>query len=121
MTRDDIIRMAREAGADEHYVSDADDIPWSVEFSLTNLETFISLVEQNLIQQGYRQCAKGQRTTQFCGLLQDAVLAEREACARLVEPNAEHKRDASWGYRGGDEGVELLDELAMAIRARSKK
>ena len=44
--------------------------------------------------------------------------AEREACAKLVEPNEEHRRDASWGYVGGEEGVELLDGKAKAIRAR---
>ena len=44
--------------------------------------------------------------------------AEREACARLVEPSEEHRRDASWGYIGGNEGVELLDSCAAAIRAR---
>jgi hypothetical protein len=45
--------------------------------------------------------------------------AEREACAKLVEPDEEHRRDASWGYLGGQEGVELLDIKAAAIRARS--
>ena len=44
--------------------------------------------------------------------------AEREACAKLVEPDAEHRRDASWGYLGGTEGVELLDSIAKTIRAR---
>ena len=44
---------------------------------------------------------------------------EREACAKLVEPDEEHRRDASWGYLGGTEGVELLDGMAAAIRARS--
>ena len=46
--------------------------------------------------------------------------AEREACAKLVEPSEEHRRDASWGYIGGEEGVELLDNLAAAIRARGE-
>ena len=50
--------------------------------------------------------------------INEAVAAEREACAKLVEPTEEHRRDASWGYIGGDEGVELLDNLAAAIRAR---
>jgi hypothetical protein len=36
-------------------------------------------------EEGWRQCAKGQRTTQFCGLLEEAVRAEREACARLCQ------------------------------------
>ena len=44
MTHDDIIRMAREVDADEHYVSETDDIPWSFEFSLTKLEEFAALV-----------------------------------------------------------------------------
>ena len=46
---------------------------------------------------------------------------EREACAKLVEPDEEHRRDASWGYLGGQEGVELLDGKAAAIRAREIK
>jgi hypothetical protein len=44
---------------------------------------------------------------------------EREACAKVVEPDEEHRRDASWGYIGGEQGVELLDGRAAAIRARS--
>ena len=44
--------------------------------------------------------------------------AEREACAKLVEPGKEHRRDARWGYIGGNEGVELLDKCAAAIRER---
>ena len=45
---------------------------------------------------------------------------EREACAKLVEPNEEHRRDASWGYFGGEEGVQLLDATAANIRARGQ-
>lgn len=47
-----------------------------------------------------------------------AVKAEREACAKLIEPSEEHRRDASWGYIGGEEGVEMLDAMAAKIRAR---
>jgi hypothetical protein len=46
---------------------------------------------------------------------------EREACAKLVDPSGAHRRNASWGYLGGEEGVELLDGKAAAIRARSNK
>lgn len=49
-----------------------------------------------------------------------AVEAEREACAKLVEPDEEHRRDARWGYLGGAEGVELLDAKVAAIRARGQ-
>ena len=52
-----------------------------------------------------------------CGYEAGAA-AEREACAKLVEPGKEHRRDARWGYIGGNEGVELLDKCAAAIRAR---
>jgi hypothetical protein len=42
---------------------------------------------------------------------------EREACAKLVEPTEDHRREAQY-YIGGEEGVELLDNRAEAIRAR---
>jgi hypothetical protein len=45
--------------------------------------------------------------------------AEREACANLVEPTEEHRKEAQH-YIGGEEGVELLDNLAVAIRARGQ-
>ena len=48
------------------------------------------------------------------------VLAEREACAQIVEPSADHRRNPEW-YIGGEEAVELLIELAAAIRARGEK
>ena len=43
---------------------------------------------------------------------------EREACAKVCEPSEEHRREASWGYLGGEEGVKLLDAKAAAIRTR---
>lgn len=76
MNRDDIIRIAREAGI----------------------------------------VVTGEAIWHLCELV---AAAEREACAKLVEPDEEHRRDASWGYIGGQEGVELLDIKAAAIRARS--
>jgi len=42
---------------------------------------------------------------------------EREACAKLVEPTEEHRKEPL-NYIGGEEGVELLDNLAAEIRAR---
>jgi hypothetical protein len=39
-----------------------------------------------------------------------------EACITLVEPDEEHRHDASWGYLGGKEGVELLDGIVKRIR-----
>lgn len=48
----------------------------------------------------------------------EMVNKEREACAMLVCPTEEHRKDASWGFLGGEEGVELLDSIASEIRAR---
>jgi hypothetical protein len=45
--------------------------------------------------------------------------AEREACAKLVEPTEEHRKEAQH-YIGGEEGVELLDNRAATIRARGQ-
>jgi hypothetical protein len=49
----------------------------------------------------------------------EAVKAEREACAKLVEPTEEHRKEAQH-YIGGEEGVELLDNRAATIRARGQ-
>ena len=76
MNRDEILTLAREAGVmplEHFYVTDV------------FLQRFVHLVEQRLIRDGYRKCASGQRTTQFCGLLDAAVKAEREACAKVAE------------------------------------
>lgn len=54
----------------------------------------------------------------FAALVEAAARAdEREACAKLVEPTEEHRREALH-YIGGEEGVELLDNRAADIRAR---
>ena len=85
MNREDIIRLAREAGFDAHDMSD------DFTCNLENIERFADLV----------------------------AAYELEWCAKIVEPSEEHRREASWAYLGGVEGVELLDSLAALIRARS--
>jgi len=96
MNRDEILRLAREAGVmpiEHFYVTDV------------FLQRFVHLVEQRLIREGYRKCAEGQRTTQYCGLLDAAVKAEREACAKMFDGEV-------WAYD--------YREIAAAIRARGK-
>ena len=83
MSREDLIRIAREARMPYFYQT-------KEIANLDGLERFANLV----------------------------AAAEREACAKLVEPGKEHRRDARWAYIGGNEGVELLDKCAAAIRAR---
>ena len=58
------------------------------------------------------------RDERFAALV---AAAEREACEKLIEPSEEHRRDASWGYIGGEEGVELLDAMAAKLRARGQQ
>ena len=87
MNRDDIIRIAREVDLHERV---KDGVGYVVRIpNLEKLEHFAALVaaekEQQMIRDGYRKCASGQRTTQFCGLLDAAVKAEREECAKLCD------------------------------------
>ena len=99
MNRDDIIHMAKEAG-----LAPASFCRWSAYSD--DLERFATLVaaekEQQMIRDGWRQCAEGQRTTQYCGLLDAAVKDEREACAKVCD---------GWMHANGN-------DCAEAIRAR---
>jgi hypothetical protein len=84
MTRDDIIRMAREVGF-VAYGEDAGEYRIPTPAFHNRLERFFHMAQAAVIEQGYRKCAEGQKTTQFCGMLQQAVLAEREACAKVCD------------------------------------
>ena len=87
MTREDIMRMAREANNGK--IRDPNETHM---FFIDELERFAALV----------------------------AAAEREACAKLVEPNEEHRNNPR-DYLGEKEGVLLLDEVAKEIRARSNE
>lgn len=45
---------------------------------------FANLVKQHLIESGYRKCAGGQRITQYCCMVEEAVKEEREAACDEV-------------------------------------
>ena len=71
MNRDDIARIARESGVlagceEELFVR------------------FATAVQKAMLRDGWRKCAVGQGTTQFCAMTEEAVKAEREACAEAV-------------------------------------
>jgi hypothetical protein len=66
-----------------------------------------ALIQRHLIASGYRKCAAGQRTSQFCGQLEQAVLAEREACLDWCAAYA------------ADDGT--AQKIEAAIRARREK
>ncbi len=123
MTRDDIIRMAQEADdlTDTELGSE-----WHPDREDVRDIHFAALVaaekEQQMIRDGYRQCAKGQRTTQFCGLLDAAVKAEREACAKVCEEQIKSymSKQYTTDPLGGFRERFAAGQCAAAIRARGE-
>jgi hypothetical protein len=110
MTREDIIRLAREAGC---AVYDGEDIAPA-------LVRFAALVEWYLITQGYRRCAKGQRMTQYCGLLEEAVEAQREACIKIIEAYQIPVGNSAAGEMARDWTYDALKEIRDEIRERGE-
>ena len=90
MNRDDIIRLALDAHL-LNYVDHETPRRYFIraDADVEEVERFAAHVaaqkEAQMIRDGWRQCAEGQRTTQYCGLLDSAVKAEREACAKTCE------------------------------------
>jgi len=120
MNRDDIIRMARNAKLPMAWIKESGVLTWS------ELERFAALVaaekEQQMTRDGWRQCAEGQRTTQYCGLLDAAVKAEREACADICE----RRKSLYWmefdktGSDAERSAAIASEECATAICARGE-
>jgi chaperone required for assembly of F1-ATPase len=114
MTRDDIIRMALE-----HFGAVLK--PSDLEYKLAALVA--AAKEQQMIADGWRQCAKGQRTTQYCGLLNAAVKAERN---KVAEENAEllqalqNLHQASHWSDAPEEMDAAKAAIEKAIRARGE-
>ena len=113
MTKDEIIKLMREA-------CDKDKVDaWANEFwtiTQDELKRFAALVaaaeREKMIAEGWRQCAKGQRVTQFCAATEQVRQEEREACARLC--------DARYMGDNNREDMEAR-RCADAIRARGEK
>ena len=109
MTRDEIMELA-QGTAGWHWMDEA------------HIQRFAALIQRHLIASGYRKCAVGQRTTQFCGQLEQAVLAERETCIRETERLAvliaAAEREAC--AKVAENGMLGLT-IAAAIRARGEK
>lgn len=108
MTKDDIIRTARELGIDVLIASYG---------AFPQLKRFADLVaeaeREEMRTQGWRQCAVGQKTTQYCSATNYAVWAEREACIEILENNAKV-------CEPGSTLQACLTANAAAIRARNQ-
>jgi len=100
MTRDDIIRMAREAKLPYEY--DTGRLLY-----LTELERFAGRILEHLAYDGIHTC-NDQCQRPVCVAIRKAVEAEREACAQIVE-----QYTGAWD----DQGY----ALAQAIRARGER
>jgi hypothetical protein len=134
MTRDDILRMAREAGMAGMFTD--------VVTTLDELERFFRLAyEAGAAAERTRACrivtglcisdnnareineairAQGQRTTQFCAVAEQARQEEREACARVCDAVAEsaNKAAVAGQYLVVRNGAEAR-RCSAAIRAQA--
>ena len=114
MKRDDIICMAKEAFCDWSFIQFDDRVDGfcvNNENVIEPFERFATLVEQHLIESGYRKCVGGQSITQYCCMVEEAVKEEREACAKVCEDyeDAVDRLNRPSGY-----------DCAAAIRARGE-
>ncbi len=74
MTRDEIAKVMNDSAGAE----------WGTE---AHFQRFAARLKYKMIRDGWRQCAVGQRTTQFCGQLEEALKGEREIW-RVIVVNA---------------------------------
>jgi hypothetical protein len=112
MTKDDIIDMAKEA--DMYANSEWEHSKNPKQWKQCRDEYFADLVAD-----AEREALRDEMWNKAMKLVSEAVKYEREACAKLVEPDDQHKGFPS-DYLGGEEGVELLDCIAAKIRARGQ-
>lgn len=103
MIREEVMKLAHKTELldEQHYGS-----VWADRL-MKFADAITEAAREAMVRDGWRQCAVGQRTTQFCGLLHEAVAAEREACAKVCE---------QWGAWNS-----VAQECAAAVRARAEK
>ena len=101
MTRDDIIKMAQEAGF--RFPANYD-----VREPIRRLEHFAALIEKHLSYDGIHTC-NDECQRPVCVAIRKAVEREREACAKVVEEYPH------WI------GLTAKAEISNAIRARGER
>lgn len=88
------------------------------------------MTDEEMILRGWRRCAVGQRTTQYCGQVQKAVAAERERVAfemvneaqRAVQEAVAAEREALCRWiETMFASYERADNIVAAIRAGGEK
>jgi hypothetical protein len=116
MIRDDIIRLAQEAGAGEpeslYGRTDYVVMTW---FELERFANFVAAAERERIDLNAIHTCHAECQNPFCVRVREAVAHEREACAKVCEEIAERnelENDYDW--------IPGNFECATAIRARGE-
>ena len=78
MTSDDLFRLWSQAGGT--FTDDAPDRPATMQISEAHMLQFFTLMREQMAYEGWRQCAQGQKTTQFCAVAEQ----ERTRACRIV-------------------------------------
>ena len=71
----------------------------------------IEEIARSINPEAWRQCHPDD--IEWCKKFAEGLI--QEVC-KLIEPNEEWRKDASWGYLGGEEGVQLLDGAINTIK-----
>jgi hypothetical protein len=103
MTRDEILRLAREAGAKPGIENEAD---------AAFLERFAALIEEHLTFSSIHTC-NPDCTKPACVAVREAVAHEREMCAKVAEDYTDIGRGKFFDYEGHGHFI------AAAIRSRT--
>ena len=61
------------------------------------------MTEQQMIKDGWRRCAVGQRTTEHCGMVEEARAQERARIVAIIrdEMRAWHDGERDYAYEDG--------------------
>ena len=99
MNREEIIKMALECGFNEFTDGLRDDGSRDTYLDCwpEQLERFFHMAQAAMVEQGWRKCAEGQRTTQFCGMTEKAVQEERE---KVAEEMFDMCKEGWWDSEG---------------------
>ena len=112
MTREDIIRMAREAGWEK--ARPFDDCPACGVFDVEHFAALVAAAERERLKWDGLHSCHPECDRPACVHTRKAVEAEREACAKICDEKAEEWRE----MRGWLD--DFSNEIAAAIRARGQ-
>ena len=77
-----------------------------------------AMTEQQMIEDGWRRCAVGQRTTQSCGMAEEARAQERQRIVALIKRHIVRWQSGQWfGHKlEGDDDYDEVVALKRLLR-----